>query len=43
MCEKTLIAEHKALMVEEFQNLLDLDRTEGKLEVPPPLGYKLIF
>ena len=25
-----MIAEHKTLMVEEFQKLLDLDRTEGK-------------
>lgn len=31
VCEKTLIAEHKTLMVEEFQNLLDLDRRDGEL------------
>lgn len=31
VCEKTLIADHKDLMAEEFQKLLDLDRTEGKL------------
>jgi cullin 1 len=29
VCEKVLITEHKDLMVEEFQNLLDLDRTDG--------------
>lgn len=36
VCEKTLIAEHKTLMVEEFQNLLDLDRTEGELHDSTP-------
>ena len=30
MCEKVLILEHKDIMVEEFQNLLDLDRTDGE-------------
>jgi hypothetical protein len=30
VCEKVLILEHKDIMVEEFQNLLDLDRTDGK-------------
>jgi hypothetical protein len=29
VCEKALILEHKDIMVEEFQNLLDLDRTDG--------------
>jgi hypothetical protein len=30
VCEKVLILEHKDIMVEEFQNLLDLDRTDGQ-------------